>query len=345
MRTRNLIFLGALLFSARAFADSVPVTKPSQAQSELNKEGTTAADRPWARSISAETQKAANALFRDGNGLLKDSLFVQASKKYREALAVWDHPAIHYNLALALLNLDQPLEVYSQLEEALKYGAAPLDTDKFDHAMRYKTLIEKQLARVEISCTQQGATVTMDGKEILVAPGKYEGIVRAGQHAILATKAGFESVSKSQELPGGQKTRIDLVLYTNEELTLYKRRWDTWKPWAVVAAGIVVAAVGGILQFEAYEKYRGFDAGVQGCGGCVPDTALAEKRTAGDQFQAGAIAAYSVGGAIVATGIILVGLNRAQPYRINREHPKEPSATVSPFAMRGGGGLGATLHF
>ncbi len=192
---------------------------------------------------------------------------------------------------------------------------------------------------------QDGATVTMDGRPIITGPGKYEGIVRAGQHAILATKAGFESVSKSQELPGGQKTRIDLVLYTNEEMTYYKRRWSTWKPWAVVAAGIVVAAVGGILQFEASEKYKGFDAGVQGCGGCVPDSALAEKRTAGDQFQAGAIAAYTVGGAVVVTGAILAGLNRAQPYRVNREHPQEPPATVSPFAMRGGGGLVSTIRF
>ena len=65
-------------------------------------------DRPWAKGVSKERQEAAWEVFREGNALLKDSLFAKAADKYREALKSWDHPAIHYNLALALVNLDQP---------------------------------------------------------------------------------------------------------------------------------------------------------------------------------------------------------------------------------------------
>src|SRR5947209_7866588 len=104
----------------------------TQAQSELP--GNRAAERPWSRGVAAVEQKAALELFREGNALLKESLFVQAAAKYREALAHWNHPGIHYNLALALLNLDQPVEVYRQLEAALIYGPAPLDADKYEHA-------------------------------------------------------------------------------------------------------------------------------------------------------------------------------------------------------------------
>jgi alanyl-tRNA synthetase len=83
---------------------------------------------------------------------------------YREALGKWDHPAIHYNMALALLNLDQPVETYEHFVSALKYGQEPLDSDKFDQANRYKSLLEKQLAGVDIRCNMEGATVKLDGK-------------------------------------------------------------------------------------------------------------------------------------------------------------------------------------
>src|SRR5690349_12569407 len=63
-------------------------------------------ERPWAAGVSPERQEAALKHLQEGNGLLKESLFVAAAKVYRQALTEWDHPGIHYNLALALLNLD-----------------------------------------------------------------------------------------------------------------------------------------------------------------------------------------------------------------------------------------------
>ena len=140
---KSAVVLAALsMFGSAARGDeprSSPPAVSSQAQSELPG---THAQRPWVVGVPAREQKAATDLFREGNALLKESLFVQASAKYREALSHWNHPGIHYNLALALLNLDQPIEVYKHLEEALKYGPAPLDADKFDHANRYRALIE-----------------------------------------------------------------------------------------------------------------------------------------------------------------------------------------------------------
>src|SRR5688572_19576301 len=74
--------------------------------------------RPWAAGVSAENQRIALEKFRQANTVLNDGLWANAAKLYREALQKWDHPAIHYNLALALLNLDQPIEVYDSLQKA-----------------------------------------------------------------------------------------------------------------------------------------------------------------------------------------------------------------------------------
>ncbi len=332
---KTYLIVALALFSTAAGAQA-------PAQGDLGKAGA-GGERPWARGVTPEHQQTALALFRDGNGLLKDSLFVQAAAKYREALGHWDHPAIHYNLALALLNLDQPVEVFNQLEEAMKYGSAPLDADKFEHATRYKALIEKQVARVEVSCKLAGAAVTMDGRPLFTGPGRWAGLVREGQHTVVATRPGYVATQKSPTLLGGQKTALELNLFTAEDLTQYRRRWSAWKPWVLVAGGIALAGVGGILQWQAAERFKSFDAGIVACGGCVPSGDLAATRNDGSVLQAMAFVGYGLGAAAIAAGGVLVWMNRALPYRVSPEH--EGALTLAPWVAPGGGGFSSIYRF
>jgi tetratricopeptide (TPR) repeat protein len=330
-----------------------PEAKPSQAATDLGAFSTSSTnERPWAKSVSPSEQRIATELFREGNGLLKESLFVQAAAKYREALSHWDHPGIHYNLALALLNLDQPVEVYQQLEEAMKYGHAPLDADKYDHASRYKNLIEKQLARYEIVCTEPGTVVSLDGRVLFTAPGQKEGLVRVGQHTIVGEKQGFVTANKTPLLPPGQKTVIHLKMYTADELTAYKRRWSVAMPWSILAAGIVVAGVGGILHWQASDQYGAYDRGITSCamgnpstGGCTPGPSISDHKSTGDALQDVAYAAYGIGGALVVTGGVLAYLNRAKPYRVNPEADTGPKVTLLPSFGRDGAGVVSIVRF
>ncbi len=166
---------------------AVSVTLPSSSW------GADEPERPWARGVPKDRQSKAIGLFREGNAALKESLFPKAAAMYRDALQVWDHPAVHYNLALALVNLDQPLEVHEHLTAALKYGPAPLDDDKFQQAQRYLALIERQLTKVKITCTFSGASVRLDGRPLFTAPGEWEGQVRAGPHTMTASLEGYLS--------------------------------------------------------------------------------------------------------------------------------------------------------
>jgi tetratricopeptide (TPR) repeat protein len=334
-----------LLATFPAAAADPPLKAPVQTDLGAS---TQPSERPWAKAVTPAEQKLATDLFREGNGLLKESLFVAAAAKYREALAHWNHPGIHYNLALALLNLDQPVEVFTQLEEAMKYGAAPLDADKFEHAGRYKALIEKQLARVEVTCYQDAAIVSMDGRQLFFAPGRYEGLVRVGQHTIVAQKMGYITTQKSPMLPPGQKTTIDMKLFTADDLTHYKRRWPNWIPWTTLGAGVLLAGVGGILHWQASESFKQYDQGVARCamagmtGGCMPDGALAGKKASGENLQVGAFTLYAFGGAAIVAGATLVGLNRARPFRVS---PDSDKVSLMPLMGPNGGGLVATIHF
>jgi hypothetical protein len=310
----------------------------------------TGPDRPWAKDVSAEEQRIAQEIFREGNSLLKESVFVQATAKYRDAIKHWDHPAIHYNLVLALLNMDQPLEVREHLIAALSYGPEPLDQDKFEQAKAYKLLIEKQLVQIEVRCDEPGAEVVMDGRKLFVAPGKYESFVRSGPHTIVATKAGYLPHQFSKALPAGENASFDVKLYKTTELTRYERRWSVGLPWAFVVAGALVGGAGGGLHFGASRSFQQFDQRVLDRGGSAPDADLMALRSRGQTMQGFAIGCYGVGGAALLTGAILVYLNRLQPYQDlapleNKRDAEGASFFFTPTFDGHGPGIAATLHF
>lgn len=303
-------------------------------------------ERPWAKGVSPEDQKEALRLFYEGNAMLKDSLFVPAAAKYREALSHWDHPAIHYNLALALANLDQPLEVYQSLEKAISYGPAPLDGEKYEHASSYKALIEKQLARAEITCDIEGAEVSLDGKPLFVAPGKWEGYLRASNHTVTARATGYIETSLTRTLPAGKVTQVPVRLYTDVQLTRYRRHWAVWKPWAVTGGSALALAAGAALHLTAKGDIESFDRAIRACGdiGCVPEGSLLAGKNRAGTLQGTAVALYAIGGAALATGLTLVYINRSQPYRLKVDE-LERELRVAPVIAPNQAGFVASFRF
>src|ERR1041384_5557334 len=84
----------------------------AHAQPSLEPTATPKADapRPWAAGVSESEQAVALKLYVAGNLEFAESRFAQALAKYKEAIQHWEHPAIRYNMAVCLINLDQPLE-------------------------------------------------------------------------------------------------------------------------------------------------------------------------------------------------------------------------------------------
>jgi hypothetical protein len=288
------------------------------------------------RDVSAANERAASLAFVQANEQLNDGFFVKAAEKYREALSHWDHPAIHYNLALALINLDQPIEVYEQLNKALQYGPDPLEKDKYDHAKEYLRLVEGQLADVEVSCNQPGAKISVDNKEVFVAPGKFTSKVRVGKHTFFGDKEGYNARVETPFVGPGEKLRIELKVYTDPELTRYKRRWPTrtWLPYTVLGAGAVVGIVGGVLELSAQSSYDTFNARVASCKtdtmGCPTNTpGIQDERDSGDTKRTLGYVGYSVAGAAIATGAVILYMNRRQPYRITPEQLEQEKGQVS----------------
>jgi hypothetical protein len=297
-------------------------------------------ERPWAKDaagqpVPQERQDAAIKLFVEGNGYLNDGIFTKAVETYREALKQWDHPAIHYNMALALVKLDKPLEVETSLQKAIAFGPAPLETeDKFEHAKEYLILNAKQLAWIDVTCDKVGAKVSIDGKEVFTVeagkPNRYEGRVMIGKHTIVAEKTGYNAQVDAPYIEPGQKFRIELKLYTSDELTRYTRRWEAkWMPYAVIGAGVVLGAGGFVFQKSAQSSYDDFDKEVARCNdmsggnGCMISGDLTSIRDSGDSKKTLGYVAFGVAGAAVVTGAILLYLNRETSYEITADEYKK----------------------
>ena len=299
--------------------------------------------RPWASGVTRGEQTAALQMFHDGNVQLNDGLFAKAAEKYREALKHWDHPAIHYNLALALMNLDQPIEAFESFQVSVKYGEAPLQSrDKFDHAKDYMLLLDKQIAEVEVTCNKKGAKVSVDGKEVFVAPGTFKGKVRAGKHTFVAELEKHPTRIDAPYISPGAPFRIELKLYTVAELTRYHRKWQaTWMPYAVIGGGVLAGVVGGLLELAATSNYKSYDDKIAACntssmnGGCAQSPELTDLKNSGDTKKTAGFVMYGIAGAAIVTGTALWWLNRPEAYQIRAEDLNENQITFAPVVAPG----------
>lgn len=337
--TRGL--LGLLCVAVAASTASAqpksPEPKPAAAPAPEEKAGSDETlqqggdNRPWAAGISIERQKKALLEFREGNALLNQGLFARASETYLKALTTWPHPAIHYNLALAQMNLDQPIEAYENFQKAIAFGDAPLEKDKLEHAKEYMLLLEKQMATVEVTCDKIGAKVSVDGKEVFVGPGTYKARVRIGRHTFFADKKGYNARINAPFIGPGENFRIELKLYTAEELTRYNRRWDaTWMPYAVIGGGVAFGLLGVALELSANSSYNDYDDAVAACNmnnmGCPTSSELTDLRDSGDSKKTLGYISYGVAGAAIGTGVLLTILNRPKAYQIRPEELQEEQA-------------------
>ena len=306
-------------------------------------------DKPWNRGVSLERRKAARALFLQGNQLIKEPFFARAAARYREALQLWPHPAFHYNLAIAQINLNQRIAAFESLERAMAYGVAPLGEHKYRQALEYRKILEDQLARIVISCDEPGAEVTVDGARVLTGPGQKEVMVMPGARQLVATKPEYLTRSESIVVGPGEQQQIDITPLPIGRLA-ESRRWPAWKPWSLVGSGAVLSATGALLHWRAQRGFRSFDE--QFDRNCVatgcPDASIAASLdgqlvTARWQ-QRSAYIAYGLGGTAVAVGSILTYLNRARLVT-SSEAADEAALVIVPVATERATGVSAWFRF
>ena len=328
-----LVFvLWALLGAGQAWAqaggpdddptsDGSQADRPALADGELGEAGEA---RPWADGISTERQQKANALLEEGNQLLFELLFTEALAKYEQAVKQWNHPAIRFNMAVSLYNLGRLVKAHDNLEQALRYGAAPLEASVYEQAVRYQKLLDSQLAELIVICDEDGVDVALDGKHLFTGPGKARRRLLPGEHQIVGSKDGFLPETRLMKLVPGKPETLSLSLVSvDEAIVVTRRRWQRWKPWAAVGAGVAVGLFGLSLRLQAGSNFEARDREVSlrcpGPEGCPDPELLADlegqKSRATWQNRFG-VSFMIAGGAAAVAGMTLVILNQPRAVRL-----------------------------
>ena len=287
-------------------------------------------DKPWAAGVAQAEQDQALAMYREGNTEFEESRYKQALEKYREAIKHWDHPAIRFNMAVSLINLDQPLEAYEDITAALKYGAAPIGPEAFAQAQTYKKLLDGQLTHLKITCDVDGAEVTLDGQPILHGTGEATRLLLPGAHQVVASKAGFVTETSSLVLVPGKELVHPVKLAKLEVKTHLVRRWKARSPWLVVGGGAVGLAIGATFEVLAHGETQTYNELLKaqcpaGCGPLLPpgmqevDPATTSHKHTGRIENIAGVTLLSVGGAVAIAGLVGVYLN--QPHSVVEHAP------------------------
>lgn len=306
--TSAALVIALLLIGTLARAQSIEATRPVPAEA-----------RPWARGVSEAEQAIAVALYNAGNQEFAESRFAQAIGKYREAIGHWDHPAIRFNMAVALINLGQPVEARENLVRSLAHGPAALSADAYAQAQTYQKLLDAQLGRVRITCAEPGATVTLDGKHLFTSPGTADLFLLPGEHQVVAAKPGFLTVSRVLVLVAGQLTAYDIPAIEAKPVPHNVRRWAPWKPWAVVGTGGAIGAAGMVVYVFAGKQFAAHDRLVTAkCRrACTADDVamypeIPRRKRRAENEQIVAFSLLSAGGAVLAVGLSGLIMNQAR---------------------------------
>ena len=299
--------------------ESPAETTPLHGSQEGASPPASCSDSPWYCGVTDVQQENALSLYREANQLFDDGLFVGAVGKYRAALEHWDHPAIHYNLMLALVALERPIEAYESSLAALRHGPTAVPSDDYERARDYQRLLRGRLAVLEVICDEPGAIVSLDGQQLLRAPGMVRLFVTPGQHEIVARKNGFLASHQTLLLLPEKPLRVHVAMLEADQALLTLRHWQPWRPWGLVSAGIGIGLLGTAFEWRANINNRAaqelFHEECPPPLGCFEQSKSAElvARTQRSTWYRRMGHGASIAGAATAlTGLVLVYLNRPQ---------------------------------
>ncbi|HEX5063390.1 MAG TPA: hypothetical protein VFV99_28635 [Kofleriaceae bacterium] len=301
--------------------------------------------QPWSQGVSEQKKAAAQKKLEEGNALFLKRNFKEAFDAYQAALTSWNHPAIRFNVVRCLIQLDRPVEAYDELTKALEFGKDPFEEAIYNEALNYQKLLATQIAEIEISCSQQGAKVTLDGQPLLTCPGKEKRRVAPGQHGVVGTKEGFLTKPMDIVVVGGKTEAVDVKLMPLDKAAKVVHRWPGWIPWVVFGGGLAVAGVGGLIQINANDLMDDYDRTIaRDCAnvGCDLTDAkyddLNNKRDKAEFRNKIAISVMTVGAVGAIAGGVMLVMNRGRTVYDNSAETRGPVTRLD-FVPHDDGGV------
>lgn len=325
-RLRAILGIGltALALSNNVWGvEDMPVNDPDASLASV--EGAT-----WMANVTPEQKQKAQVLFDEGRKLFAFPDFIRAEQKFGEALSEWNHPAIHYNLALSLRATESLPRAYEHLEHALEQGGLGLSEARRQDAKRFLDEIGAKVSILEISCREPGTAVTLDNRVVEKTPSRQ--VLMPGVHNVVATKDGYEPSKYSPALSPGKPAKLETRLYTAEDQFITSYRAPRWMPWTVMGVGAALGVTGGVLLYRSNTLLEGVDEEFNGrssCtdNGCPLDPAWRDKQNTSDAYKTWATVSFIAGAVAIAGGAVWLPLNKSTRKRAPEELDRQTTVT------------------
>lgn len=287
----------------------------------------------WSLGVSEAQKAKAQTFLEAGNALFLDKKYAEALEQYKAAVGEWDHPAIRFNIVRCLIQLERPVEASDNLKLALKFGAAPLEEAVYTEALSYDKLLVNQITDLTIECTQAGVKLTLDGQHLATCPAKEARRVTPGEHQIVGTKDGLLTRTIEINAIGGKQQMFTIKLDPLAKAARVEHRWSQWVPWAVFIGGFVVGGFGALTNVSAAQDMDSFDASIGlrcPTTACKPNGVEKDFRTNAEFKTNLGVSLMIVGGATIATGAVMLYLNRGRTVYPESVERMTPAITPMP---------------
>ena len=211
-----LLCLGLMADSAAQADAPAAEPAPSSVVGSADAASATPAPVPPSPEASSADLERARQLFQHGIELAERDDFAGAAKSFSEALALRDAPAVEYNLAAALAELQQNEEAYNRTQRVL---ANPETADSVrERAKQLELSLQSRVARLTVvtSGSNNDLTVSIDGQALAPALLGRAQAVAPGRHEVIATRAGAPVSSRSVDIPLRTAALVDVSLVVTE---------------------------------------------------------------------------------------------------------------------------------
>lgn len=274
---------------------------------------------------SADNAEDAAALFERGRLLAKDGNHKEACPLFEQSLGLLPALGTELNLALCWTAVGRLVEAAALFDGLIEKTTGPEQAKRHEIVVRAAETLAKRIPRLNIELPVEASNLRIDGKEAIEGPTA----VDPGTHVIEADGAAKQTV----ELAEGQELKIVMVAGKGQVEPPPPPPPPGTKrnrlPWYIGGAGVGVLVIGTITGVVVLSRR---DAGLDRCEYDINDDLRCEPRGAELLDSARTLShvttgMFIVGGALLATGVVLEVLER-------KKHP-----VITGWIGRNGAGL------
>lgn len=229
-------------------------------------------------------QQEAATRFRKGLDLFKDGDYQAALIEFRRAYELAPNFNVLYNIGQVYFQLQDYPNALGSLERYLSEGGANVPASRKSEVERDIEKLKSRVANIEITVNVPDAEITLDEVPIGKSPLAKPLMVSAGKHKLVATKTGFNTVTRLLEVASGDSPKIVLEMTENKGPVISIEPPPTasvtapppptstapppppvepppprsipWAGWAVTGGLTVGAVITGVLALGASSKLK-----------------------------------------------------------------------------------------